>query len=178
MTKASPERRPHAEPFDADAADTHAAAGARHAEDVLVSVQVMTLAALIRRGAALAYRRELALGYNEWRVISVVGFHGPLSHKELAEHLGLDKGQVSREVTELAARGLLARKRERRVSQVSLTEAGEATFRTLTTRARQRNLHFLRDLSADERKHLFAMLRTVRARALDVLKHEQDAGRP
>lgn len=144
------------------------------ASDVLVSIEMMTLSAMIRRGAALAYRRELGLGYNEWRVISVVGFNGPLPHKELAEQLGLDKGQVSREVTELASRGLLTRTRASRVLQIRLTDSGWAMFDRLTQRARERNLHLLSDLSAKDREHLFAMLRAIRTRAIDILRHEQD----
>jgi DNA-binding MarR family transcriptional regulator len=175
MTKASSSPQSDAAPADPDPDETPGVRERRQSDDVLMSAQLMTLSLLIRRGADLAYRREFGLGYNEWRIVSVVGFYGPLSHKRLGEVLGLDKGQISREVSGLVARQLLVRKRSHRLIEISLTGAGETVFHHLNARATERNLHFLRDLSAIDRRRLFVMLRKIRERATEVLQMEQEA---
>src|SRR5262245_7878588 len=81
----------------------------RRAGEALVSNRVLGLATLLRRSANLLYRRELALSEVEWRILAIVGDHAPLSLGTLVEVLGLDKGQLSRNVSALVRRRVLAR---------------------------------------------------------------------
>ncbi|HXE85419.1 MAG TPA: helix-turn-helix domain-containing protein, partial [Hyphomicrobiaceae bacterium] len=79
------------------------------AGDTLVSNRVLSLATLLRRSANLLYRRELGLSEVEWRILAMVGDRAPLTLGALVEILGLDKGQLSRAVTALVKRRILAR---------------------------------------------------------------------
>jgi DNA-binding MarR family transcriptional regulator len=70
---------------------------------------------------------------------------GPKRPTELADHLHLDLSVVSRQLTSLSERGLVARTKDpgdRRAHQVEITDAGRA----LTTQVEQIRTEFLADL--------------------------------
>jgi DNA-binding MarR family transcriptional regulator len=151
-------------------------AATRQLQGGLVAPYLMTVASSIRRAAATVYRREFGLGQNEWRVISVLGLEGPLSNNEVAERVALDKGQLSREVSRLAGRGLVARARERRGNRIDLTEAGEAVYRRVMAIADRRNRRLLADIGEADRERLFTLLALIRIRAAEMLENGQEAG--
>ncbi|HVV93048.1 MAG TPA: MarR family transcriptional regulator [Hyphomicrobiales bacterium] len=143
-------------------------------DGVLFAPYLMSLAAAIRRAAAAVYRREFGLGQNEWRIIGVLGFEGALSNNEIAERIALDKGQLSREVTRLVERGLVVRQRVRRSSQIRLTEEGRAVYRRLMTIANRRNRRLLADFAEEDRDRLFALLRLIHGRAVEMQRNGND----
>lgn len=53
-------------------------------------------------------RRRFGLGTNDWRVISALGMRPGLSATEVSEFLGVNKAVVSKSVTTLAGRALIA----------------------------------------------------------------------
>ena len=112
------------------------------AGDTLVSNRVLSLATLLRRSANLLYRRELGLSEVEWRILAMVGDRAPLTLGALVEILGLDKGQLSRAVTALVKRLILARTADAQDSRevhIALTSRGQETFETLIALALERN---------------------------------------
>lgn len=73
---------------------------------------------------------------------------GPVRPTELADHLHLDLSVVSRQLTSLSERGLVARKKDpadRRAHQVEITEAGRA----LTVQVERIRTDFLAGLVRD-----------------------------
>ena len=87
----------------------------------LLSSKVIRLANVLRRGSTLVYGRRFGLSQVEWRIVALVGEHGPISLNPLAELMGLDKGQTSRGVSALVARRLVLREYRREGRGVRIT---------------------------------------------------------
>lgn len=127
----------------------------------LVSHRLLSLATLLRRSANLLYRTELGLSEVEWRILAMVGDEAPLTLGALAEILGLDKGQLSRGVTGLVKRRILARTVDPqggREVHIALTPNGQRAFESLIALALERN----RELAAGStRAEIAALLATL-----------------
>lgn len=131
------------------------------AGDVLLSNKVLTLATLLRRSASLVYRRELGLSQSDWRIVAIVGDQAPLSFSQLVEILGLDKGQMSRGVTTLVKRRILARVpdlSDGREIRIDLTRHGREIFESLIALALTRNRELVAGLGNVELATVFAAL--------------------
>ncbi|MCU0315632.1 MAG: MarR family transcriptional regulator [Fimbriimonadaceae bacterium] len=74
---------------------------------------------------------EYGLTTSQFNTLGVLMEHGPLSQRDIAEHLDKTGGNVTLVVDNLVKRGLVERTRDtvdRRVIYVSLTEKGRITF--------------------------------------------------
>lgn len=77
----------------------------------LLSMRMVVLFSIMRRSTILNQRRLFDLTEIEWRIMSQMHEHAPLSLNGLAELLMLDRGQLSRTVKSMVERGLMTRKR-------------------------------------------------------------------
>lgn len=139
---------------------------------MLLSNKVLTLATLLRRSASVVYGRELGLSQSEWRIVAIVGDHAPLSLNQLAETIGLDKGQMSRSVTALVKRRILERtpvESDSREVRIDLTSRGRDVFQALMVFALARNKELAAGLSATELATTFASLDRLLANAKAML---------
>ena len=146
------------------------------AGDLLLSNKVLTLATLLRRSASLVYRRELGLSQSEWRIVAIVGDQAPLSLSELVEIIGLDKGQMSRSVTTLVKRRILARSPDRsdsREVRIDLTPRGREVFQSLMVLALARNKELVAGLCMTELTTVFGALDRLGANASVMLARSQ-----
>ncbi|HEX6001911.1 MAG TPA: MarR family transcriptional regulator [Hyphomicrobiaceae bacterium] len=146
------------------------------AGSALVSNRLLSLATLLRRSANLLYRRELGLSEVEWRIVAIVGDYEPLSFGALVEILGLDKGQLSRGVTALVKRRILARTadpQDSREVRIALTAHGQETFETLIGLALERNRDLVAGLPPAEIGALLAALDRLLANAKGMLSQGQ-----
>jgi DNA-binding MarR family transcriptional regulator len=145
----------------------------------LLSARLIMLVTLIRRTAALTYRRELGLSEVDWRILSQVGEFAPLSLNELADVIGLDRGQLSRGVTRLVQAGLLTRTARRGGPGIliGLTPTGEGIFIHLMELAHRRNAAFTDGVSAGDLKIFSAVLTRMTENARTLLAAEQDASK-
>ena len=137
----------------------------------LLSYRLHVVANLLSRGAEMRYRREHGVSLWEWRTVALLGEAAPQSLNDLASAAGVDKAQMSRVVSALAARGIVARvedSRDARAVSLSLTPKGRRLYKGLIRTARERNAAFLEDLGPQERRVLDTALAklTQRARAL------------
>ena len=146
------------------------------AGDMLLSNKVLTLATLLRRSASVVYRRELGLSQSEWRIVAIVGDQAPLSLSQLAEILGLDKGQMSRSVTTLVKRRILARvpdESDSREIRIDLTLHGREIFESLMALAFTRNRELVAGLGKVELTTIFAALDRLVGNAKVMLARSQ-----
>ncbi|WP_133767972.1 MarR family winged helix-turn-helix transcriptional regulator [Enterovirga rhinocerotis] len=122
---------------------------------------------MISRSASLRFRQEFEVSLGEWRTLALVGAEQAMSLNNLARAANLDKGQMSRVVSSLVARGLIARKTagEGRTVDLSLTRQGEQLHRRLMRVAGERNLAFLACLTDVERAALETALPKLHALA-------------
>jgi DNA-binding MarR family transcriptional regulator len=138
---------------------------------------VIRLANVLRRGSTLVYGRRFGLSQVEWRIVALVGEHGPISLNPLAELMGLDKGQTSRGVSALVARRLVLReyRREGRGVRITLTTRGAQIYDELMTSALERNRVLLQGMSQAEKSAFFEILDRLTRLARTLLEREQNA---
>ena len=143
----------------------------------LLSSKVIRLANVLRRSSTLVYGRRFGLSQVEWRIVALVGEHGPVTLNALAELMGLDKGQTSRGVSALVARRLLLReyRREGRGIRITLSARGAQMYDDLMTSALERNRALLHGMSAAEKSEIFEILDRLTRLARTVLEREQNA---
>ncbi|MGE0311886.1 MAG: MarR family winged helix-turn-helix transcriptional regulator [Lautropia sp.] len=128
----------------------------------------MKLASLIRKSASILYRHELDLLPAQWRALALIGDDRPLSLRALGDLMATDKGQTSRTVADLVARGWVRSDPNGRHVDLSLTPDGRALHRRLTVLSHRRNAALLAGLPARDIEALFRCLdvMTVNARQL------------
>lgn len=145
----------------------------------LLSFRLHVVANLLSRSAELRYRREFGVSLWEWRTVALLGgADAPLSLNELARAAGIDKSQMSRVVSGLAARGLVARgadARDARALRLALTAAGRRLAQGLMRAAQERDAAFLGALGARERDGLEGALGKLAAEARRQMTRERPA---
>ena len=122
--------------------------------------------------SARVYRREFGVSSLEWRVIASLAALGPVTARDVAEFSVLDKSNVSRAVRRLAARGLVrqtSHPADGRSRILSLTGKGEALYRRIAARSREREEALFEGFSAAERRELARLLDRLDARARALL---------
>jgi len=143
----------------------------------LLSFRLHAVANLLSRGAEMRYRREFGVSLWEWRSVALLGgAAGPLSLNELARAAGVDKSQMSRVVSGLAARGLVLRAadaNDARGVRLKLGAAGRRLYGGLMRAAAERNAAFLGALDARERAVLDAALGKLGERARGFIQRER-----
>jgi DNA-binding MarR family transcriptional regulator len=78
---------------------------------------------------AKAYASRFSLSIPQWRILVILSEAHPLSQKDLISQTAMDKVTISRAITSLVRRGLLAKESrppDRRVDTVMLTTNGES----------------------------------------------------
>lgn len=146
----------------------------------LLSFRVHALANALSRGAALTYRREFDVSLMEWRTLALLGAHQPLSQRDLARHAGIDKGQMSRVVSALARRALIARapdESDGRGVRLTLSRAGAKAYEGLIASANRRNDALAAVLSPAEQAAFDDMISRLTAKAHALTHSERAAGR-
>jgi len=162
---------------------THTAAKARgagasdHADAKLalgrfVPYRLSVLSNIVSRAIARIYADRFGLAIADWRVMAVLGQDAPLSARDVCTLTAMDKVRVSRAVGRLIARNLVERAisaRDRRLSVLSLSPAGQAIYREVVPLALDAEAKLLDGLSSEEHRQLGRLLGKLRdrARALD-----------
>jgi DNA-binding MarR family transcriptional regulator len=120
----------------------------------LLSYRLHVVANLLSRGAELRYRREYGVSLWEWRTIALLGaVTEPLAFNHLAHAAGVHKSQMSRVVSGLVRRKLVAREADpgdARGVRLGLTKAGRKVYEGLIGAAEQRDAAFRGCLSKTE----------------------------
>jgi DNA-binding MarR family transcriptional regulator len=142
----------------------------------LLAHQINSTSEALRRGAALRMRREHDVSLMEWRTLALIGHLQPVGLRDLAADFGADKAQISRIVTALVTRGLVARRLregDARSAQLELTESGRSKTVALERAAQERDQAFRACLEPAEVEQLAGMLARIRARAQELLEEEE-----
>ncbi|MCB1544931.1 MAG: MarR family transcriptional regulator [Methylobacteriaceae bacterium] len=145
--------------------------------DAFVARRVLILSNVLRRAAALRYRRLLDISVGEWGALAELGLRAPCTLNELARGLALDKTRLSRTVSALERRGVVQRRvnpRDNRETLISLTKSGVRAYGRMIAAARATNDALLAPFSADERAQLEALVDRLALRAREILAHEQE----
>jgi DNA-binding MarR family transcriptional regulator len=106
------------------------------------------------------YQARFGLKVPEWRVLAVVAEQRTATQAALVAATQMDKMTVSRAVTALVSRGLLARSsaEDRRTLELRLTPTGEALHAEIAPLALSIEQALLAGFSAAERSQLLGLL--------------------
>ncbi len=111
---------------------------------------------------AKAYQARFGLSIWEWRVIAVLGGEArPMTAQGVCEATAMDKVTVSRAIRALDGRALVRRQpkpEDKRASDVTLTEDGQAIYDEIAPTALDYEARMLAGLSDDERETLKKLL--------------------
>lgn len=142
----------------------------------LLGYQINSTCDTLRRVAMLRLRREYGVSLMEWRTLALVEHLQPVRLRDLAADFGADKAQISRIVTALAQRGLVARQARdgnARSAQLELTESGCALVAALNRTAQEGDRAVRDCLRPAEVEQLAGMLARLRSRAQELLDDEE-----
>jgi DNA-binding MarR family transcriptional regulator len=143
----------------------------------LVTMRMIALFMLMRRGGILAQRRRFDLSEIEWRIMTQLGAMAPLSLNGLAEALVQDRGQLSRAVKAMVGRGLLTRERKPGGPEIEieLSAAGRALHADMVHWVVERDARLTEGLAPGDLAALWRTTDTMIGRAEDLLADEQRA---
>ncbi|MFO7305683.1 MAG: MarR family transcriptional regulator [Gammaproteobacteria bacterium] len=137
-------------------------------EDFL-TFRITRVANALRTGLTKRYLEEFELSLPEWRLLALTARFSPLRFSEVTSRSGMDKGQVSRTLREMAKKGYVKMKQIRtrgsRAAEalaapvmVSITPKGKALYSAVLPVARRRQLELLMTLTESERVALYSIL--------------------
>lgn len=166
MNMESPQSRPDSEVLERDSSGLTL--------DDYVTYKVTVLAQMFGREAARIYSAKWGLSLPQYRILIVLGKLPGMSLRELTDQTQMDKGQISRVVTQMEADGLITResdKNDGRRLVLTLTQSGAQLHQQTigTSEARQKEilgvlsreeLDALNDTLAKLANHMRARLKT------------------
>lgn len=112
------------------------------------------------------YSSRLGLRSGDWRIISALGYLGPISYNGLVANIRMDRAGISRTVGSLVRRGYVLRhtsRADRRLSTLSLTEKGVQVHDRIAPTARARDKRLTALLTTDEFARFDRVLRTLQS---------------
>ena len=124
---------------------------------------------------ATAYTEKYGLMRHDWRVMAALGNDQPLSANQVCDRTNMDKVQVSRAISRLLKRELVARVQDagdRRRWILRLTPGGEEMYRDIVPAARAREAELLSALSDTELRQLNALIDKLYRRARQLLRRD------
>lgn len=154
----------------------------RHAPGVvrsLVTIRMIRLFMVLRRAGILTQRRRFDLSEIEWRIMTQLGDTSPLSLNGLAEMLVQDRGQLSRAVKAMVARGLLTRKRKPGGPEIEieLSSEGKALHSEIIDWVFERDERLTAGIDQADLDVLRRLSGTMMERAEEMLEEEQQVNR-
>lgn len=156
-------------------ASTNGGGAAGSPIELLLSSRLIVVANLLRRGAALRYKRQLGLSSSEFGIVAMLGRREPTPVRALAALIGMDKAQVSRALSALASRKLVVRSAnpaDNRDVLVALTKEGIRAHDALIATAGRINAQLTEGSSVKEQATMAATLDRLTKRAEALLAEE------
>ena len=126
----------------------------------------------LSNSATVFYQKNFGVNVTEWRIMSLLAIEPGIPASRICQVIGFDKGPVSRTLSLLQKRGLVAIRTspdDGRTHSISLTAKGRATHDKVIVAALERERRLLSVLRKDEREVLIDLLRRVHGN-LDAVK--------
>jgi DNA-binding MarR family transcriptional regulator len=119
------------------------------------------LASLTSNALAQIYAERFGLSIPAWRVIATLGQYEYRTARDIAAHGVMHKSTISRAVSALERRGLIARKAnqdDRREELLALTREGQEIYEALAPQALAFEERFVSVLTAEEQEILVSLI--------------------
>jgi len=137
---------------------------------------VTFIANKLSRSATVFYQKHFGVNVTEWRIMSLLAIEPGITASRICHVIGFDKGPVSRTLTMMQGRDLIAIKtdpRDGRSHSISLTPKGRQTHDAVIVAALERERRLLACLRKDEREVLIDLLRRVHSNLGAVTDHDE-----
>lgn len=131
-----------------------------------VTFRLSKLQSSLNTQAATILKSQAGLSLVEWRLIQVLRMFENASLTEIAAHVQMDKGQLSRKIKAMVAKGLLRvepDKQDHRVQHLRVTAAAETLSTQVMPMMEARQQRLLADVSADELKVFYDVIEKIEA---------------
>ena len=125
------------------------------------------------------YLHRFGLTGNTWRVLSIIGYYGPMSATEVCRHGSLEADKVTRAVDILCKKKLVLRRQnrqDRRKVVLSLSARGRRVYDEIERHRYAQERELMAALSPDELDSLYGILDKIEARANEIFV-SPDGGR-
>ena len=132
--------------------------------DRYIPALITFIANKLSRSATVLYHKRFAVNVTEWRILALLAIEPGISAARICQVIGFDKGPVSRTLTAMETRGLVAIKIDRedgRTYSISLTAKGRTTHDEVIKVALEREHSLLACLDNPERETLIKLLHRV-----------------
>lgn len=123
----------------------------------------------ISRVLGKAMESRFGLKSTHWRIVALLGSHGPVSTRDLSRYLSSERSAVSRATTDLIARGYVLRvvhPVDRRLLMLHFSASGKRLFERMSAVALDFEKALLAEVSAEEVAILDRALQKLRQAAL------------
>lgn len=137
--------------------------------EAFLPYRLSVLSNTVSTAIAKVYQQRFRLSVPEWRVMAILGRYPGLSAAEVAERTAMDKVAVSRAVARLLSTGRIRRRfndADRRRSQLTLSEDGQAVYREVAPQALELEGELLEVLNDAERAEFSDILDRLMKRAV------------
>jgi DNA-binding MarR family transcriptional regulator len=118
----------------------------------------------LSNSATAHYQRNFGVSVTEWRIMSLLAIEPGIPASRICSVIGFDKGPVSRNLSVLQKRSLVAIRTapdDGRTHAISLTARGRAIHDKVIVAAMERERRLLSCLKKDEREVLIDLLRRL-----------------
>ena len=132
--------------------------------DRYVPAFISFIANKLSNSATVFYQRNFGVNVTEWRIMSLLAIEPGIPASRICSVIGFDKGPVSRNLSVLQKRGLVAIRTapdDGRTHAISLTPRGRAIHDKVIMAAFERERRLLSCLKKDEREVLIDLLRRL-----------------
>ncbi len=126
--------------------------------------------AIVSRVLGGAMESRFGLRTTHWRIVALLGSHGPVSTRELSRYLSSERSAISRATSELIARGYVLRvihPLDRRLLMLQFSAAGRKLFERMSAVALQFEAALVRNVSRQELVIVDQVLKKLRDAALE-----------
>lgn len=146
--------------------------------EIHISYQITIVANLMAFGGSTKNMQQFGINFREWRVFGTIGRMGPLTASDIVNLSHQDKATISRAITELSQKELVAKlpnRKHKRSPLIWFTEEGKALYdRIVPTFSLQAEL-FTEVLSKSEKKQLCELLDKLKDH-IELVHEEQGLG--
>ena len=125
---------------------------------------VTFIANKLSRSATAFYQKRFGVNVTEWRIMSLLAIEPGIPASRICHIIGFDKGPVSRTLTMMQHRDLIAIRtdpKDGRSHSISLTAKGRATHDKVIVAALDRERRLLSCLNKSEQEVLIDLLRRI-----------------
>ena len=125
---------------------------------------VTFIANKLSRSATTFYQKRFGVNVTEWRIMSLLALEPGIPASRICHVIGFDKGPVSRTLTMMQNRDLIAIRtdpKDGRSHSISLTAKGRATHDKVIVAALDRERRLLSCLNKSEQEVLIDLLRRI-----------------